>query len=326
MDGKSSQIKISVIVPTYNRAQMLSNTLRSIKCQSLQEEAYEIIVVDNGSKNNTQEIVRQVNQEEGKRVHYICEPNLGLHNARHAGARKSIGEILAYTDDDVVCDKNWLTALLNEYHSDEIVCVGGKILPKWEVPPPKWMRFFDPWTLCLLDYGDTVIECKWPQNPFGCNFSIRKDILFELGGFNPECMGENWIGDGEAGLLRRIYAKKYKVIYTPEAIVWHIVYSDRITPYGMRRRLSNFGAAHSCADYKLYKYSPFKLLLRSNLFLMKYIKHSLLGLCDRYMKRDIFHFREALKSYNKSRALYELRLIFDRELIKLVAREDWING
>ncbi|MDO8141485.1 MAG: hypothetical protein Q6358_08305, partial [Candidatus Brocadiales bacterium] len=82
----------------------------------------------------------------------------------------------------------------------------------------------------------------------------------------------------------------------------------------------------SCADYKLYKYSPFKLLLRSNLFLMKYIKHSLLGLCDRYMERDIFYFREALKSYNKSRALYELRLIFDSELIKLVAREDWING
>ncbi|MEK6636317.1 MAG: glycosyltransferase family A protein, partial [Planctomycetota bacterium] len=227
MDGKSSQIKISAIVPTYNRAHMVSNTLRSLKCQSLSKEEYEIIVVDNYILSNTRDVVDQINQEGGKEILYVYEPNLGLHNARHAGARVSQGKILAYTDDDAICDKNWLSALLKEYRSDEIVCVGGKILPQWDPPPPAWIRLFEPWTLSLLDYGDERLELKWPQNPYGCNFSARKEIVFKLGGFNPECMGDIWVGDGEAGLLRRIYGRKFKVIYAPDAIVWHVITADR---------------------------------------------------------------------------------------------------
>lgn len=325
MNNNSNQIKISAIVPTYNRAQLLSGALRSLQHQNLTGNAYEIIVVDNGSKDITRESVDQINQEGGKHIHYIYEPHLGLHNARHAGARFAKGDILAYTDDDVICDKDWLAALLKEYQSDDIVCVGGKILPKWETSPPTWMNYFAPWTLCLLDYGNERKECAWPQNPFGCNFSIRKETLFNLGGFNPECMGDEWVGDGEAGLLRRIYAKKFKVVYTPDAVVWHIISPDKASLPGMKRRLANFGAAHSCADYKMHKYGSCTLLWRSGSFLLRYCKQSLLGLWDGIMKRDIFYFRECLKHYNKSRALYELRLVFDNSLIRFAARENWIN-
>lgn len=325
MNGHDNQIKISAIVPTYNRAHFLPGTLQSLQQQSLADNAYEIIVVDNGSKDTTRDVVDRINQGGGKQIHSISEPRLGLHNARHAGARLARGNILAYTDDDAICDKDWLAALLKEYQSDDVVCVGGKILPKWEIPPPPWMSFFAPWTLCLLDYGNDRKECAWPQNPFGCNFSIRKETLFLLGGFNPECMGHEWVGDGEAGLLRRIYAKKFKVVYTPDAVVWHIISPDKASLSGMKRRLANFGAAHSCADYKIHTYGSFMLLVRSGLFLLRYCKQYLLALLDGIMKRDIFYWRECLKGYNKNRARYEFRLVFDNNLIRFAAREDWIH-
>ncbi|MDN3512812.1 MAG: glycosyltransferase family 2 protein [Candidatus Brocadia sp.] len=325
MDDRSGQIKISAIVPTYNRAYMVSGTLRSLKRQSLPQYLYEIIVVDNYVSSNTRDVVEQINREGGKEILYVYEPHLGLHNARHRGARVSRGEILAYTDDDAICDVNWLSALLKEYQSDEIACVGGKILPKWETPPPAWMRLFEPWTLSLLDYGDERLELAWPQNPFGCNFSIRKDTLFKLGGFNPECVGNKWVGDGEAGLLRRLYGRKFKVVYAPDAVVWHIIHSEKASLSGMKLRLANCGAAHSCADYKINKYRPYKLLWRSCLFMMRYFKQYLSGIWNRFMKKDAFYLRECWKDYNKSRAIYELRLIFDNDLIRLVSREDWIN-
>ncbi len=274
---------------------------------------------------NTTYIVDSLNKEGGKKIKYILEPNLGLHNARHAGAKAALGEILAYTDDDAICDKSWLSALLEEYDSDKIACVGGKILPKWQFTPPGWMKHFDPWTLCLVDYGEQRKESKWPENIFGCNFSVRKNLLYKLGGFDPECVGNNWIGDGEAGLLRRVHAAGLKIIYTPNAIVWHVITKERASLNGMKKRLSNFAVAHACVDFKIRRYNKLKLLLRSVYFFINSYKHLFLGLWNRLLKNDLFYFRQALVSYNKSRSIFELKLLIDKDLMEFVNREDWIN-
>ncbi len=125
---------VSAIVPTYNRAKYLKDTLDSLQKQSLPKEQYEIIVVDQNSPDDT----RQVAEKAG--VIYVNEPNLGLHYARHAGTRIARGEILAFTDDDAICHPDWLSEILRPYSDLSVGCVGGKILPKWEAEPPNWLK------------------------------------------------------------------------------------------------------------------------------------------------------------------------------------------
>src|SRR4051812_44457670 len=91
---------IAVIIPTHNRAQQLRTTLQSVFEQDLPAERYEVVVVANACTDETAEVVRGF-QRPGLLVHLVDEPRLGLHYARHAGAKAASAPLLVYTDDDV---------------------------------------------------------------------------------------------------------------------------------------------------------------------------------------------------------------------------------
>ena len=191
---------IAAIVPTHNRAESLRATLSSLLAQSLEQD-YEILVMDNASTDDIPAVVEEVNRSSSRTVRYIRESLLGLHYARHAGARAARAPILAFTDDDAVCSPDWLRQLLAAFDNPRVGCVGGKILPRWEVNPPRWILRY-PGALGLLDRGDAFRELAWPEDIYGGNFSVRREVLFSLGGSNPETFGPRWLGDGETGLLR----------------------------------------------------------------------------------------------------------------------------
>jgi glucosyl-dolichyl phosphate glucuronosyltransferase len=97
-------IAISVIIPTLNRCSYLERALASAREQTFPSSEYEIIVVDNGSTDGTRDLVERLNQDGGKRLCYVYEGQLGLHHARHAGARAAKSWILIFTDDDATFD------------------------------------------------------------------------------------------------------------------------------------------------------------------------------------------------------------------------------
>lgn len=230
-------MKVSVIIPTVNRAKYLKNALISAQNQSFPKNEYEIIVVDNNSTDRTPQVVEECNRNGKKELVYVKEPEHGLHNARHAGAKAAKGEILAYVDDDVICNSNWLSELVKPYADPEVGCVGGKILPKFEATPPRWVKYFQDF-LSILDRGDKIIEIN-DNNIYGCNFSIRRSILYIVGGFNPDAMPWNLIkyrGDGETGLLVKVRAEGYKLIYTPFAVVKHVIPKDRLALEYFKKR------------------------------------------------------------------------------------------
>lgn len=318
-------MQVSIIIPTLNHAKYLKNALTSVQNQSFPKNEYEVIVVDNNSTDETPEIVAELNTTGEKEVIYVKEPNIGLHNARHAGAKIAQGEILAYTDDDAICYPNWLLELIRAYSNPEVGCAGGKILPKWEVKPPDWIEQY--WDyLSLLDWGDEVKELKTPEI-YGCNFSIRKSLIFEVGGFNPEAFGDIWLGDGETGLLCKVLNADYKIVYTPEAIVWHVIPESRLTLEYMKRRFANEGACNSyTSHYGNKNLGKMRLLFHFNIFGLRALAYYLLAVESRFFKKTEDYYKyELTSSYYKSRCLYELRLIYDNTLRKLVEREDWIN-
>ncbi len=322
-------VHVSVIVPTHNRCKYLQNTIISLQEQKFPKDNYEIIVVDNNSIDKTPEIVEECNKKREKEVLYIKEPKIGLHNTRHAGARVAKGKILVYVDDDIVCDRNFLTEILKAYRGPDVGCVGGRILPKWEIKPPDWINMFPKWYLSILDEDGEKREAQWI---YGCNFSIRKKLLFELGGFNPDAFGGKklwWMrGDGEIGLLRKVHDIGKKVIYNPRAIVWHVIPKDRLTISYFKERASKSGIEASFSKYRYHdsgKLNPLKLMMRFAAFGAYCIIHNIIAKSFVFLNDTSYYKDEALSSYYKARCLYELRLVFDNDLRKFVRKETWLE-
>jgi hypothetical protein len=135
-----------------------------------------------------------------------------------------------------------------------MAAAGGPILPKWQSRPPEWLTRViaaDPTmfpALSLLDLG-REFTLKPDGFFFGVNMAIRRQVLFESGGFNPEIFGERWLGDGETGLNRKLWASGQLVGYVPGAIVYHQVTAERMTFEYLRRRQANDGACDMYARF-----------------------------------------------------------------------------
>ena len=232
---------ISVIIPTRNRANLLSVTLPTILNQSLGNERYEIIVVDNGSDDNTWEVV-EFYQRNNKNITYVWEERLGLHNGRHAGMDKAKYDNLVFVDDDIWARPNWLKGITNGFEDGDVKLIGGNNLPLFAKQPPMWLQFLWSWNmklgyksipaLSVIEFSYNRIKEISPYNVWGCNFAVRRDIVDRAGGFHPDGMPKSLIqfrGDGESHISDFIYWNRQKCIFVPEATIYHTVTESRMT-------------------------------------------------------------------------------------------------
>src|SRR5579863_5799453 len=133
-----SPMPISVVVCTYNRARSLGKTLESVVAQSLpQGVEWEIIVVDNNSKDSTRQVVEEFQSRYKGRFRYLLEERQGVSFARNTGIRESIGEVLAFIDDDETAAPGWLQNLTANLFSGEWAGAGGPIVSQWDRPRPR---------------------------------------------------------------------------------------------------------------------------------------------------------------------------------------------
>jgi glycosyltransferase involved in cell wall biosynthesis len=233
-------INASIIVPTLNRSDSLRLALHSFTCQIYPEKQFELLVVDNGSTDDTLGVVETARSEfPSHNIGYFREPVPGLLSGRHRGAQEAAGEILVFVDDDIEADDVWLSAILETFKDPSVHLVGGPSIPRFETSPPRWIEKFFHYRqgrlicteLSLLDIGDTEIRID-PTYVWGLNFSIRKQTFFDLGGFHPDCIPKKlqcFQGDGETGLSLKIKGKGLKAVYVPEAVVYHYIPKERLT-------------------------------------------------------------------------------------------------
>ena len=128
-------IHLSVIIPTRNRSVLLDKTLQSISAQTFSADRFEVIIVDNGSTDETPAIA---NRYRGtlKNLKYFYEANPGLHVGRHCGLRESQGSILTYADDDIEAFPTWIEGIYESFLQEDVGIVGGKDVPLYEAPSP----------------------------------------------------------------------------------------------------------------------------------------------------------------------------------------------
>ncbi len=232
--------KLSVIIPTLNRQALLTETLKSIAKQTMPQEEFEILVIDNGSSDSTREVCQEYDKQHGN-LRYIFDPNPGLHVGRNKGYQESASDLLVYADDDIVAFPTWLEAIYEGFEDKEVVLVGGSNLPGYEGTPPLWMDslwdydFDNRWrrihTHSIIDIRGKAREIH-PGAIFGCNFSIRKEILEKAEGFHPDGMPDRLLryrGDGESYITNFISSNKFKAMFFPGASVYHRITKNRMT-------------------------------------------------------------------------------------------------
>jgi glycosyltransferase involved in cell wall biosynthesis len=248
---------ISIIIPTFNRAAQLADTLMSIAREVGAANPAEVIVVDNGSTDGTKAAFETVTSAFPKHEwRYVYEPMPGLLSGRHRGANEAQGEILAYLDDDVVLSASWFDGLVDAFSKPEVALVGGPSLPEYENTPPEWLECL--WyrdadgrrtmaELSLIDAGGTIRR-EDPLYVFGLNFSIRKVIYHRCGGFHPDNLPtplRRYRGDGETGLSLKLKAAGLAALYHPQVALKHIIPANRMTVESIEQRCFSQGISDS---------------------------------------------------------------------------------
>jgi len=253
-------IQLSVIIPTRNRANLLQKALQSIVYQTFDKQKFEVLVIDNGSTDNTKQVVESF-ATEIPHLHYFYIETPGLHNGRHKGLKEAKADILIYADDDIEAFPTWLEAIYESFRDKDVVLVGGKNLPKFEIEPPFWVyelwkrRYTEGYQLgylSILDFGNSTKQIS-PYYVWGCNFSIRKSILYEAKGFHPDGFPQNLViyrGDGETYIADYVSRNGHKTIYNPNASVLHNVTKERLTIDYFYKRAFNQGVSNSFASLR----------------------------------------------------------------------------
>jgi glycosyltransferase involved in cell wall biosynthesis len=230
---------ISVVVCTYNRAELLPRALESLFAQKA-ACAFEVLVVDNNSTDNTPSVVESLQRKAPITVRYISEPRQGNAYARNTGVEQAHASIVAFLDDDVVADENWIQTIKSAFDRDpQLSFVGGKVLPLWDGNPPSWLTRSQWAPLALLDYGDEEKEIAG-QTPLGlltANIAFKKEVFDDVGRFSASVQRvKDSIGSMEdTEFLMRVCRGGRTGRYLPDLITWASIDPERLTKAYHRR-------------------------------------------------------------------------------------------
>jgi GT2 family glycosyltransferase len=239
---------VSVIVPTRDRPERVQLCLRSLLAQHYPR--YEIIVVDNApSTSATADFVQQTYRDE-PRVNYVREDRPGRSWALNCGMMAAQGEILAFTDDDVVVDSYWLVELVRGFsRADDVACVTGLVLPlELETPAQFWIEeyggFGKGFTRRIFDMAEN--HPKTPLYPYtagrlgtGACMAFRMAFLRSVGGFDLALGAASPAQGGEdLAAFFQVVTSGYRLVYEPAALLYH---PHRCDYMALRKQIYHYG-------------------------------------------------------------------------------------
>jgi len=225
---------ISVVIATYNRGALLGECLRHLADQPFETDD-EVVVVNNGSTDDTSRIIEASRQRFPVRLRHLTEPRPGKSHAVAAAVAAASGDVFAFTDDDVTVDPQWIAIIRRIMRDSNAALVGGPVFPRWEESPPRWLRFdageFGRLAapLGLLNYGSDQIELG-PRTVLGANMAVRRAPINKVGGYARH-LGKvrgTLLSGEDHELCQRVQAAGFKAMYCPELRVAHWVPANRM--------------------------------------------------------------------------------------------------
>lgn len=256
--GADNNISVSVVIPTYNNGSDIHHCLDALMAQDYPPEKFEIVVVDDGSEDNTS---RVVSEYEGRipLVRYFYQTNHGPATARNAGASRAAGEIILFTDDDCVPERNWIREMTRPFETNsEIVAVKGAYRTNQESAIAKFAqiefesRYRKMKNSEYVDFVDTY------------SAAFKRDVFMKLKGFDTSFPVAN---NEDVEFSYRMADAGYKMVFNPDAIVYH-THPDTLFKY-MRNKFSR-------AYWRMAVYKTFPEKMRSDSYTPQTLKLQIL--------------------------------------------------
>ena len=235
------EIALSAVICTYNRYDLLPEAIESLLKQDVPADLFEIIVVDNSPDQAG--ATRFGERYSGRsNLTYLVEPKPGLSNARNKGTAAALGRIVAFIDDDARASPSWAKELLHAHavFDGRAGIVGGPIVPRWTDQKPAWIGEPSLSYLTVIDLGRELRELSAGEWLAGCNISFDRVSLVAAGGFSTRLgrmgSGSTLLSNEEIEASERVRAMGKLAIYTPKAVVEHVISPERLTQSWFRRR------------------------------------------------------------------------------------------
>jgi glycosyltransferase involved in cell wall biosynthesis len=249
-------IGISAIICTRNRSQYLREAVDSLVRQSLPVTDYEVVIVDNGSTDDTADVIRD-GYLGYRNLRYIHERRIGLSIARNTGWQNARGEYVAYLDDDAVASEDWLANIIHCFETvhPRPACVSGEIRLIWGQTRPVWVS---DGMLPLLGLVQWPSDAHWIHgNEYvaGGNMALRQDILNKLRGFSLSTGRKDGrlLSNEDVLIDRRIRQIGEQSYYDPRVVIGHHVLPHRLNPGWFWARYYWQGVSDALMDIELTK-------------------------------------------------------------------------
>ncbi len=239
---------ISLVVATHNRRRHLQRLLAAVAEQDWPQDRLEVVVVDNNSSDGTAEFLCSLaGRCDLASLRVLHEERPGKSHALNAGLRAARGDLLAFTDDDVVPERQWLTQLIAAMQETKADFGLGRITPIWEAPRPAWLRPELYGVLAIPDNGPERLPVRAGTNehamPIGANMALRRHVVATIGGWRTD-LGKlrKTLRSGEDHeFFLRMLRAGFSGVYEPSACVGHVVPAARLERDYFRRWLYDNG-------------------------------------------------------------------------------------
>lgn len=254
----------TILICTYNRAPLLRETLAAMQQMKKPENcAVDIIIVDNNSTDNTAAVVKQASQTTRFPITLLQERRQGKSFALNTGLAAATSDVLALTDDDVLPAIEWLAKMVDDFRTQRVNFVFGKVLPRWtDTPPPELLTpaaqaIWGP--LAIVDYGDEPqhyrVDSTGQRLPIGANIGFLRSALLTIGGWRTDLgkVNNTLIAGEDHEIFTRLRRHGlYAGYYDPDVSVRHYVPASRMTRRYFRKWFYWIGKTHALMLAELY--------------------------------------------------------------------------
>jgi glycosyltransferase involved in cell wall biosynthesis len=227
-------MQLDVIIPTYNRQDLLPRTLKSLlEAQAPAGLTVEVTVVDNNSKDKTRQVVEEWQKKFQGRLHYLFEARQGRSAALNKGILSTRGELVGMIDDDETIDGEWYRAIYEAFKNSAVDFIGGPYKPDWGAPCPAWLPRKYVGVIGWIDGGTEIrpYDASYPGILMGGNAVLRRRVINRVGLYLTSLgrTDKHLLAGEDEEMYRRLLEAGARGFYLPGLIIYHYIPPERLT-------------------------------------------------------------------------------------------------